>query len=247
MSWETLLLKVTSITKSIEKYAFLVIFVNVYMKDGPPCRNMVELYMARTCRWGILRVIGGDLHLQEADVVITPANNRLSGREGIDAQIHKAAGEELRQFCRDVSVEQRKSNLPPCPVTTNVVSKPYNLENKFKHIIHVVSPDCRRPNQDESRRQLLPEAYFNLFATLKDMKDVSVVMAPPLSMGVFAYPHREGARLTLETLLGIMDGEEDPGIKEYNIVVKERNFIKNMRTVYRESEDQLPGTDTTMV
>ena len=88
--------------------------------------------------------------------------------------------------------------------------------------------------------------YHNLFDTLRGMKDVNVIMAPPLSMGVFSYPHREGARLTLETLLGIMDGEDDPGIKEYNIVVKERNFINNMRTVYRESEDQLPGIDTTM-
>ena len=208
---------------------------------------MVELYMARTCRWGVVRVIGGDLHLQEADVVTTPANNRLSGREGIDAQIHKAAGDELREFCRGVSVEQRKLNLPPCPVTTNVVSSPYNLKERFKHIIHVVSPDCRRPNQDESRRDLLPQTYHHLFDTLKGMKGVKVVMAPPLSMGVFAYPHREGARLTLETLLGIMDGDEDPGVKEYNIVVKERNFIKNMRTVYRESNDLLPGTDTTMV
>ena len=203
--------------------------------------------MARTCKWGVVRVIGGELHLQEADVVITPANNRLSGREGIDAQIHKAAGDELRDFCRGVSVEQRKLNLPPCPVTTNVVSSPFNLKERFKHIIHVVSPDCRRPNQDESRRDLLPQTYHHLFDTLKGMKDVKVVMAPPLSMGVFAYPHREGARLTLETLLGIMDGEEDPGIKEYNIVVKERNFIKNMRTVYRESNDLLPGSDTTMV
>tara|TARA_B100001769_G_scaffold272022_1_gene265759 strand:- start:7957 stop:8568 length:612 start_codon:yes stop_codon:yes gene_type:complete len=202
--------------------------------------------MARTCRWGVVRVIGGELHLQEADAVVTPANNRLSGREGLDAQIHKAAGDELREFCRGVSVEQRKLNLPPCPVTTNVVSKPYNLKERFKHIIHVVSPDCRRPNQDESRRDLLPQAYHNLFDTLKGMKGVKVVTAPPLSMGVFAYPHREGARLTLETLLGLMDGEENPGIKEYNIVVKEKNFIKNMRTVYRESEDQLPGIDTTM-
>ena len=202
--------------------------------------------MARTCRWGVVRVIGGELHLQEADAVVTPANNRLSGREGLDAQIHKAAGDELREFCRDVSVEQRKLNLPPCPVTTNVVSKPFNLKERFKHIIHVVSPDCRRPNQDEARRDLLPQAYHNLFDTLKGMKGVKVVMAPPLSMGVFAYPHREGARLTLETLLGLMDGEENPGIKEYNIVVKEKNFIKNMRTVYRESEDQLPGIDTTM-
>ena len=202
--------------------------------------------MARTCRWGVVRVIGGDLHLQEGDVVITPANNRLSGREGLDAQIHKAAGDELRDFCTEVRVEQRKLNLPPCPVTTNVVSESFNLKERFKHIIHVVSPDCRRPNQDESRRELLPQTYHHLFDTLKGMKDVKVVMAPPLSMGVFAYPHREGARLTLETILGIMDGEEDPGIKEYNIVVKERNFINNMRTVYRESNDLLPGTDTTM-
>tara|TARA_B100000676_G_C18083471_1_gene853082 strand:- start:402 stop:1013 length:612 start_codon:yes stop_codon:yes gene_type:complete len=202
--------------------------------------------MARTCRWGVVRVIGGELHLQEADVVITPANNRLSGREGLDAQIHKAAGDELRDFCTAVRVEQRKLNLPPCPVTTNVVSNSFNLKERFKHIIHVVSPDCRRPNQDETRRELLPQTYHHLFDTLKGMKDVSVVMAPPLSMGVFAYPHREGARLTLETLLGIMDGEEDPGIKEYNIVVKERNFINNMRTVYRESNDLLPGIDTTM-
>lgn len=202
--------------------------------------------MARTCRWGVVRVIGGELHLQEADVVITPANNRLSGREGLDAQIHKAAGDELRDFCTEVRVEQRKLNLPPCPVTTNVVSSAFNLKERFKHIIHVVSPDCRRPNQDESRRELLPQTYHHLFDTLKGMKDVKVVMAPPLSMGVFAYPHREGARLTLETILGIMDGEEDPGIKEYNIVVKERNFINNMRTVYRESNDLLPGIDTTM-
>jgi O-acetyl-ADP-ribose deacetylase (regulator of RNase III) len=208
---------------------------------------MVELYMARTCRWGVLRVIGGDLHLQEADAVITPANNRLSGREGIDALIHNAAGEELRGFCREVSVEQRKTNLPPCPVTTNIISKPYNLGKQFKKIIHVVSPDCRRPNQDESRRTLLPETYDNLFATLKDLKKVKTIAAPPLSMGIFAYPHREGARLTLECLLGYLDGEEDPGITEYNLIVKERNFINNMRTVYRESEDQFPGTDITMV
>ncbi len=208
---------------------------------------MVELYMARTCRWGVLRVIGGDLHLQEGDVLITPANNRLSGREGIDALIHNAAGEELRGFCREISVEQRKSNLPPCPVTNNVVSKPYNLKERFKHIIHVVSPDCRRPNQDESRRDLLPETYKNLFLTIKGMKKVKKIVAPPLSMGIFAYPHREGARLTLECLLGVLDGEEDPGITEYNLIVKERNFINNMRTVYRESEDQLPGTDITMV
>ena len=59
-------------------------------------------------------------------------------------------------------------------------------------------------------------------------------------MGVFAYPHREGARLTLQVLLEMMDGEKDYGIRNYTIVVKEKNFISNMRTVYREGEDQFP-------
>ena len=206
---------------------------------------MVELYMARTCRYGKLKVIGGDLHKQEADVLITPANNRLSGREGLDAQVHLAAGDDLRQKCRDISVVQRTKNLPPCPVTTCVTTEPYELKEQFKHIIHMVGPDCRRPNQDEARRELIREAYASLFNELKSLKKVKTIAAPPISMGVFAYPHREGARLTLELILGKLSGEEDPGFNDYTIIVKERNFINNMRTVYRESEDQLPGLDTT--
>ena len=75
-------LKVTSLASIGQNRLFSSEIVNVYMKDGPPAGNMVELYMARTCRWGEVRVIGGELHLQEADAVVTPANNRLSGREG---------------------------------------------------------------------------------------------------------------------------------------------------------------------
>ena len=77
------------------------------------------------------------------------------------------------------------------------------------------------------------------------MGDVRRIVSPPISMGVFAYPHREGAKLTLDIILGKLDGEEDPGFNEYILVVKDRNFIMNMRTVYRENEDQFPGMDTT--
>ena len=201
--------------------------------------------MSRTCRNGRLFVIGDDLHKRSADALVTPANNRLSGREGADAEIHKKAGEELREACREISVEKRKSNLPPCAVTSNVVTKPYGMSDQCKHLIHVVSPDCRRPNQDDDRRELLRETYENLFSTLKGLKGVKEVVAPALSMGVFSYPHREGARMTLDILLNWLDGEEETGIEVYTLIVKEKNFISNMRTVYRETEDQLPGVDTT--
>lgn len=201
--------------------------------------------MSRTCRHGRLFVIGDDLHKRSADVIVTPANNRLSGREGADAEVHKKAGEELRDACRQISIEQRKLNQPPCAVTTNVVTKPFGLSEQCKHLVHVVSPDCRRPNQDDDRRELLRTTYENMFATIKDLKGVKTVVAPALSMGVFSYPHREGARMTLDILLNWLDGEEKTGIDEYVLIVKERNFISNMRTVYRESEDQLPGLDST--
>ena len=190
--------------------------------------------MARTCKWGVVKVVGGDLWDHEGDALITPANNRLSGREGLDAMIHAKAGKELTQVTRNICLDMRKINAPPCAVTNNVVTEPF-----------VVGPDCRRPNQDESRRQLLPQTYHNLFDRIKEMDDVRRIVSPPISMGIFGYPHREGARITLEVLLGHLDGEEDPGFDEFLIVVKERNFISNMRTVYRESEDQLPGIDTT--
>ena len=206
---------------------------------------MAELYMSRTCKWGTLRVVGGDVWNHEGDVLITPANNRLSGREGIDYMVHQKAGEELTQATRNICLEMRKINAPPCAVTQNVVTEPYALADRFKHIIHVVGPDCRRPNQDETRRDPLPVTYENLFKTLDELDGVETIVTPPISMGVFAYPHREGARLTLETVLGILDAEEDPGIKMFTVVVKEKNFISNMRTVYREINDLLPGIDTT--
>ncbi len=206
---------------------------------------MAELYMARTCKWGTLRVVGGDVWNHSGDVLITPANNRLSGREGLDNMIHQKACIELTLATGYICLEMRNKKATPCAVTHNVVTEPFALSDRFKHIIHVVGPDCRRPNQDENRRDLLPETYRNLFATLKELGVIENVISPPLSMGVFAYPHREGARLTLETLLGILDGEEDPGVKTFTIVVKEKNFISNMRTVYREINDLLPGIDTT--
>ena len=140
--------------------------------------------MARTCKWGVVKVIGGDIWNHSGDVMITPANNRLSGREGLDNQIHQKAGQELTDTTRQICLDMRKINAPPCAVTHNVVTEPYKLAEKFKHIIHAVGPDCRRPNQDEARRELLAQTYEHLFERLGEMDDVETVYAPPLSLSL---------------------------------------------------------------
>tara|TARA_A100001037_G_scaffold291131_1_gene304806 strand:+ start:603 stop:1229 length:627 start_codon:yes stop_codon:yes gene_type:complete len=204
---------------------------------------MADVFLARKCRNGLVKVLIGDITKTEADVMATAANNRLAGREGVDSQIHQAAGEGLREACDEIARERRKENLQPCPVGTAVVTDAFDL-NAGK-LIHVVGPDCRRPNQDEGRRGLLKKAYDALFQELQAMKKVSTIATPPLSMDVFAYPHREGARMTMEIVLSWMDGPDSEGIDEFLIVTQEMNFINNLRTIYRESEDQFAGSDIT--
>ena len=88
-------------------------------------------------------------------------------------------------------------------------------------------------------------SYNALFEQVSNIKKRETLVTPPLGMDVFAYPHREGARLTMEIILGWMDADEDPGVRMVLIVTDEVNFLNNMKTVYRESEDQFPGVDRT--
>ena len=204
---------------------------------------MAEVVIVRECNHGQVRVLFGNLTQVEGDVMVVPANNRLAGREGLDEQMHQAAGPELREFCAGIARERRKESLQPCGVGEAVTTPSFDLP--AEHLVHVVGPDCRRPTQDNFRRELLKKSYDALFEEISKIEPRTTLVTPPLGMDVFAYPHREGARMTMEIILEWMDGEDDPGVDMVLIVTNENNFLTNMKTVYRESEDRFPGVDRT--
>ena len=204
---------------------------------------MAETIIVRECRHGQVRVQFGNIIRVEGDVMVIPANNRLAGREGLDEKMQLAAGEGLREACTKIAVERRKEGKQPCGVGEAVTTAGFNLP--ASNIVHVVGPDCRRPNQDNFRRELLANSYNALFEQVSNIKKRETLVTPPLGMDVFAYPHREGARLTMEIILAWMDAEEDPGVRMVLIVTDEVGFLNKMKTVYRESEDQFPGVDRT--
>ena len=39
--------------------------------------------------------------------------------------------------------------------------------------------------------------------------------------------------------------DRDPGVRSVLIVTNEDNFLNNMKTIYRDGEDQFPGVDRT--
>ena len=204
---------------------------------------MAETIIVRECRHSQVSVQFGNIIRVEGAVMVIPANNRLAGREGLDEKMQLAAGPELREACTKIAVERRKEGKQPCGVGEAVITPAFNLP--ASNLVHVVGPDCRRPNQDNFRRELLANSYNALFEEVSKIKKRETLVTPPLGMDVFAYPHREGARLTMEIILAWMDAEEDPGVGMVLIVTDEVNFLNNMKTVYRESEDQFPGVDRT--
>ncbi|HJO84719.1 MAG: macro domain-containing protein [Candidatus Thalassarchaeaceae archaeon] len=204
---------------------------------------MADVVIVRECRHGQVRVLYGDIVKVEGDVMVIPANNRLAGREGLDERMQQAAGPGLREHCVGIAKEKRKLNLQPCGVGEAVSTPSFDLP--ASNLVHVVGPDCRRPTQDNFRRELLRNSYGALFEEVEGLEPRDTLVLPPLGMDVFAYPHREGARMTMEIILAWMDSEDDPGVKMVLIVTHEDNFLNNMKTVYRESEDQFPGVDRT--
>ena len=59
---------------------------------------MAETVIVRQCQYGDVRVLYGNILRVEGDLLVTTANNRLAGREGLDEKIHQKAGNELR-YC----------------------------------------------------------------------------------------------------------------------------------------------------
>ncbi len=210
---------------------------------APLRRAMADVVIVRECRHGQVRVLYGDIVGVEGDVMVIPANSRLAGREGLDERMQQTAGAGLREACAEIAKERRKSNLQPCGVGEAVTTPSFDLP--ASHLVHVVGPDCRRPTQDNFRRELLRNSYQALFEETEKLKPRGTLVLPPLGMDVFAYPHREGARMTMEIILSWMDSERNPGVDMVLIVTHEDNFLNNMKTIYRESEDQFPGVDRT--
>ena len=122
---------------------------------------MADVVIVRECRHGQVRVLYGDIVGVEGDVMVIPANSRLAGREGLDERMQQSAGAGLREACADIAKERRKLNLQPCGVGEAVTTSAFDLP--AANLVHVVGPDCRRPTQDNFRRELLRNSYEALF------------------------------------------------------------------------------------
>jgi O-acetyl-ADP-ribose deacetylase (regulator of RNase III) len=121
-----------------------------------------------------LRIVQADITTLDVDAIVNAANVALMPGGGVCGAIHRAAGQELVEACREAG---------PCPTGEARITPGFKL--KARWIIHAVGPVWMNGTQDEDR--LLATCYRSALS-LAERKELSEVAFPAISTGTFSFP-----------------------------------------------------------
>jgi len=134
----------------------------------------------------VVEVIRGDITKQDTEAVVNAANRRLAPGGGVAGAIHRAAGPELWEECKQ---------LGGCETGEAKITKGYRLPAKY--VIHTVGPVYSGSPQDA---RLLASCYQNSLRLCAD-HHIRSVSFPAISTGAFGYPLREAARVAARAVV----------------------------------------------
>jgi len=141
-----------------------------------------------------IKLIKGDITIQETDAIVNAANNALSPGGGVSGAIHRASGPKLWEGCK---------MLGGCQTGEAKTSKGYNLPAKY--VIHTVGPVYSRSSEDA---KLLKSSYKNSLseASKNNIRNISF---PSISTGIFGYPVKEASKIALSTIIDYLKNHSE--------------------------------------
>jgi O-acetyl-ADP-ribose deacetylase len=133
-----------------------------------------------------------DITTLAVDVVVNAANETLLGGGGVDGAIHRAAGPRLLQACR--ALPEVRPGVR-CPTGEARITPGFDLPARF--IVHTVGPVWHGGRDGEEA--LLASCYRNSLH-LALQQDADSIAFPAISCGVYGYPLRDAARVSVDSL-----------------------------------------------
>ena len=145
-----------------------------------------------------LRAERGDITRYALDAIVNAANERMLGGGGVDGAIHRAAGPDLLEACRQIP-EVRPGVR--CPTGEARLTPGFKLPAKY--VIHTVGPvwEGGGANEDE----LLASCYRNSLAVAAE-HGVRSMAFPAISCGVYRFPADRAAAIATRAIRSHLSG-----------------------------------------
>jgi len=134
----------------------------------------------------MIEIIQGDITTVEVDAVVNAANTSLKGGGGVDGAIHRAAGKELLEACKEIG---------GCPTGEARITPGFELPARW--VIHTVGPVWKDGSSGEE--ELLESAYRSSLELAKE-HGVRSIAFPGISTGVYGFPKQRAAEIALGTM-----------------------------------------------
>lgn len=131
-----------------------------------------------------------DITTLKVDAIVNAANSSLQGGGGVDGAIHKAGGPEILKACQTIVKEEGLCQPGKAVITTAGLLL-------ARWVIHTVGPIWHGGHDNEAF--LLAECYRNSL-TLAIKHHCQTIAFPNISTGVYGYPKREAAVISLKAI-----------------------------------------------
>ena len=134
----------------------------------------------------MIEIIQGDITTLAVDAIVNAANTSLLGGGGVDGAIHRAAGPELTEACREIG---------GCPTGEARITPGFRLSARW--VIHTVGPVWHGGERGEPE---LLRACYDHSLQLARAHGLQTIAFPAISTGVYGYPIEAAARIALTAM-----------------------------------------------